>query len=99
MTTGRVHLYGNPENSRENSNGTFHPGGNLPEKKEIPFEVLPFSRFYRNDRNFLYYFFGFLVPGFMSRGSENLYLAQFLRNKFVPFFKETYFQSVTNIYV
>ena len=33
MTTGRVHLYGSPENSRENSNGTVHPGGNLPEKK------------------------------------------------------------------
>ena len=65
-------------------------------KKVIRFEVLPFSRFYRNDRNFLYHFFGFLVPGFLSRGSENLYSAQFLRNKFVPYFKETYFQSVTN---
>ena len=32
MTTGRVHLYGKPENSRENSNGTVHPGGNLPQK-------------------------------------------------------------------
>ena len=39
-------------------------------KKEIPFEVLPFSRFYRNDRNFLYHLFGLLVPGFMSRESE-----------------------------
>ena len=35
-------------------------------KKVIPFEVLPFSRFYRNDRNFLYHLFGLLVPGFMS---------------------------------
>ena len=24
-------------------------------KKVIPFKVLPFSRFYRNDRNFLHY--------------------------------------------
>ena len=39
-------------------------------KKVIPFEVLPFSRFYRNDRNFLYHLFGLLVPGFMSRESE-----------------------------
>ena len=40
-------------------------------KKVIPFEVLPFSRFYQNDRNFLYHLFGLLVPGFMSRESEN----------------------------
>ena len=39
-------------------------------KKVIPFEVLSFSRFYRNDRNFLYRLFGLPVPGFMSRESE-----------------------------
>ena len=40
-------------------------------KKVIPFEILPFSRFYRNDRNFLYHLFGLLaVPGFMSRESQ-----------------------------
>ena len=39
-------------------------------KKVIPFQVLPFSLFYRNDRNFLYHLFGLLVPGFMSRESE-----------------------------
>ena len=39
-------------------------------KKVIPFEVLPFSRFYRNDPIFLYHLFGLLVPGFMSRESE-----------------------------
>ena len=39
-------------------------------KKVIPFEVLPFSRSYRNDRNFLYHLFGLPVPGFMSRESE-----------------------------
>ena len=39
-------------------------------KKVIPFEVLPFSRFYRNDRNFLFHLFALLVPGFMSRESE-----------------------------
>ena len=27
-------------------------------KKVIPFEVLPFSHFYGNDRNFLYHLFG-----------------------------------------
>ena len=37
----------------------------------IPFEVLPFSRFYGNDRNFLYHLFELLVPGFISRESEN----------------------------
>ena len=30
-------------------------------KKVIPFEVLPFSRSYRNDRNFLYHLFGLPV--------------------------------------
>ena len=59
-------MYGKPENSGENSNGTVHPGG----KKVIPFEVLPFSRSYRNDQNFLYHLFGLPVPGFMSRKSE-----------------------------
>ena len=39
-------------------------------KKVIPFEVLPFSRSYRNDRNFLYHLFGLPVPGFKSRESE-----------------------------
>ena len=39
-------------------------------KKVIPFNVLPFSRFYRNDRNFLYHLSGLLVPGFMSRERE-----------------------------
>ena len=31
--TSHYHLYGKPGNSRENSNGTVHPGGNYPEKK------------------------------------------------------------------
>ena len=35
-------------------------------KKVIPFEVLPFFRSYRNDRNFLYHLFGLPV----SRESE-----------------------------
>ena len=30
-------------------------------KKVIPFEVLPFPRCYRNDRNFLYHLFGLPV--------------------------------------
>ena len=37
-------------------------------KKVIPFEVLPFSRSYRNDPNFLYHLFGLPV----SRESEKL---------------------------
>ena len=39
-------------------------------KKVIPFEALPFSRFYRNDRNFLYHLFALPVPGFKLRESE-----------------------------
>ena len=54
----------------ENSNGTVHPGGNFPEKKVIPFELLPFSRSYRSDQNFLYHLLGLPVPGFMSRERE-----------------------------
>ena len=41
-------------------------------KKVMPFEVLHFSSFYRNDRNFLYHLFGLLVPGFKSKDSEKL---------------------------
>ena len=70
QTYSAYHLYGKPGNSGENSNGTVHPGGNFPRKKVIPFEVLPFSRFYRNGRNFLYHLSGLLVPGFLSRESE-----------------------------
>ena len=40
------------------------------EKKVMAFEVLPLSRFYRNDRNFWYHLFG--LVGFMSRESEKL---------------------------
>ena len=39
-------------------------------KKVIPSEVLPFSRSYRNDQNFLYHLSGLPVPGFMMRESE-----------------------------
>jgi len=39
-------------------------------KKVIPFEVLPFSHFYRNDRNFQHCLFGLLKPGFMSLSGE-----------------------------
>ena len=39
------------------------PRWEFSEKKGIPLEVLPFSRFY--------YLFGLLVPGLMSRESEN----------------------------
>ena len=36
------HLYGKPGQSGENANETVHPGRNFPEKKVIPFEILPF---------------------------------------------------------
>ena len=39
-------------------------------KKVIPSGVLPFSRSYRKDQNFLYHLFGLPVPGFMSKESE-----------------------------
>ena len=39
-------------------------------KKVIPFEVLPFTPLYRDDRHFLYHLSGLPVPGFMSRESE-----------------------------
>ena len=42
-------------------------------KKVIPFEILPFSRFYWNDRNLWYHLFGLPVPGFKSRESEKIY--------------------------
>ena len=54
------HLYGKPGESGENSNGTVHPGRNFPEKKSNTFRGITFSRFYQNDRNFLYHLFGLL---------------------------------------
>ena len=60
-------------------------------KKVIPFEVLPFSRFYRNDRNFLYHFFGFLVPGFLSRGSETYTQRSFCETSLCHFSKKRIF--------
>jgi len=50
--------------------------GRIQMEQFIPVEIfrkkviLPFSRSYRNDRNFLYHLFGLPVPGFMSRESE-----------------------------
>ena len=57
-------MYGKPGSS-----------GRIQMERFIPVEifrkkVIPFSRFYRNDPNFLYHLFGLLVPGFMSRESE-----------------------------
>ena len=49
------HLYGKTRKFR----GEFKWNGSswwkFSGKKVIPFKVLPFSRFYRNDRNFLHY--------------------------------------------
>ena len=63
------------------TNGTVQLPWKFSRKIVIPFEVLPFSRFYRNDRNFLYHLFGLLLPGFMSRESEKctgiLWMIQF----------------------
>ena len=63
------HLYGKPENSGQNSNGTVHSGGNYPEKSNT-FRGITFFPFLLNDRNFLYHLFGLPEPGFMSRESE-----------------------------
>ena len=41
-------------------------------KEVIPFEVLPFSSFYRNDRKFLYHLSGLLVPASCREKAENL---------------------------
>ena len=49
------HLNGIFGNSGENSNGTIYLGGMFSDKKVIPFEVFPFSRFDRNARKFLYH--------------------------------------------
>ena len=49
------HLNGIFRNSRTNSNGTVHPDGKFSENKVIPFEVVPFSRFYWNSQKFLYH--------------------------------------------
>ena len=67
-------MYGKPGNYGQNSTGTVQPGRNFPQKKVIPFKVLPFARFYRNDRNFLHHMFGLPVPGFMSREKRKIYL-------------------------
>ena len=68
------HLYGKPGNFGENSNETVHPGGDFPEKSNtFRGTQVPFSRSYRNDRNFLYHLFGLPVSGFMSRESENFF--------------------------
>ena len=64
------HLYGKTGNSGEKSNGTVLSCWKFSGKKVIPFEVLPFSRFQRNNRNFLYHLFGLPVSGFKSRESE-----------------------------
>ena len=42
-TKSAYHFSGKLGNSRENSNGTVRPGGNFPEKKVIPLEVLASS--------------------------------------------------------
>ena len=41
-------------------------------KKVRGFEVLPFSRFYRNDQNFLFRLFGLPAPGFKSREGKKI---------------------------
>ena len=41
-------------------------------KKVRGFEVLPFSRFYRNDQNFLYDLFGLPAPSFKSREGQKI---------------------------
>ena len=45
-------MYGKSRISGMNSNGTVRPGGKFSKENVIPSEVLSFSRFYRNSRNF-----------------------------------------------
>ena len=66
------HLHGKPRNSVENSNGTVHPGGNFPEKKEYFSRHNLFLIFTETTEIFLYHLFGLLVPRFMSRESKKL---------------------------
>ena len=63
-------LWGKSGNSGKTSNGTIHP--NIFVKKVIPFEVLPFSRFHRIYRNFLYHLFGLLGPLLSAKTFRNL---------------------------
>ena len=52
------HLYGKPGNFGKRSQMELFIPVEIFRKKVIPFEVLPFSHFYGNDRNFLYHLFG-----------------------------------------
>ena len=56
----------NPENPGRIQMERFNPVGIFRKKR-----YYLFSRFDRNNRNFLYHLSGLLVPGFMSRESEN----------------------------
>ena len=58
LSRSAYHLYGKPGNSGENSDETIHPGEDFSGKKVIPYEVLPFSRFYRYDQNIWYHLSG-----------------------------------------
>ena len=69
---GAYHLYGKPGNSGENSTGTVHPGGNFPEKTVYLSRYYLFPVFTETTEIFCtYHLLGLLVPGFMSRESEN----------------------------
>ena len=78
-TRSTYHLNGIFGNSRENSNGTAHPGGFFFRKRVIPFEVFPFSRFDWNAQKFLYH-----LSTITSARENRLFHLFFNRNN--PFF-------------
>ena len=58
-STGALTIYmENPEISGKEVKWNYSFRWKFSGKKVIPFEVLPFSYFYGNDRNFLYHLFG-----------------------------------------
>ena len=59
--------------SSENSNGTANLSGICFKRKMRGRYCITLSRFYQNDRNFLYHLFGVPVPGFMLREIEKIY--------------------------
>ena len=64
-------MYGKPGISGENSNETFHPVGNCPERSNT-FRGITFFPFLpkRPKLNFLHHLFGLPEPGIMSRESK-----------------------------
>ena len=72
LNSSAYHLNGISGNSEANWNGTVHSGGKFSEKKVTPFEVFPFSRFYRNSRKFLYHLSTLLAVMLPRKNAKDL---------------------------